>query len=230
MKSISIWPQITAPNTTLPILALAAVLSVSGCASTSAPEKSRTMAAFEQLSVQPDGTRSWRSNAAAKASVVHIDPQAIIFDSDVRISDEQQLALRQAMSEALARQFTEAGIRVVTSSSTTASASPNTSPNITTITVRANINAVELSNPALNVVSTLLLLVPVSRGSMSVEMEALTVKDGQRDSQRVAAMAFSGSAGVNNVGSAFSGIGHAKLQADIAATKFVALVTGTAQK
>lgn len=195
-------------------LALAAALSVSGCASVGAPEKSSTMTAFEQLSVQPDGTRAWRNSAAAKVNAVHIDPQAIIFASDIRINDEQRQALRQALSEALTRQFTEAGIRVVAPSDAGA------------ITVRANITAVELSDPALNVVSAILLFIPVSRGSMSVEIEALAMKD----SQRIAAMAFSGTAGVTNIGSAFSGVGHAKLQADIAATKFVALVTGTPQK
>jgi hypothetical protein len=61
---------------------------------------------------------------------------------------------------------------------------------------------------------------------MSVEIEALTANDNQR----VAAIAFSGTAGVNNVGSAFNGTGHAKLQAEIAASKFVALVAGTPQK
>lgn len=214
MNSASTRHQTAAPNTLLFTLALAAALSVSGCASVGAPEKSSTMTAFEQLSVQPDGTRAWRNTAAAKVNAVRIDPQAIIFASDIRINDEQRQALRQTLSEALTRQFTEAGIRVVAPSDAGA------------ITVRANITAVELSDPALNVVSAILLFIPVSRGSLSVEIEALAMKD----SQRIAAMAFSGTAGVTNIGSAFSGVGHAKLQADIAATKFVALVTGTPQK
>jgi hypothetical protein len=218
MNMISPSSQATAPNTMFFTLALAAALSVSGCASVSAPERSSTLAKFEQLSVQPDGTRSWRDTSAAKAGAVRIDPQAITFASGIRIDDEQRQALRQEMSEALERQFTEAGIRAVTS--------PNAASDAEAITVRANITAVELANPALNLASTLLLLMPISRGSMSVEMEALTAKDGQR----VAAMAFSGIAGVNNIGSAFNGVGHAKLQADIAATKFVALVIGAQQK
>lgn len=215
---ISTIRKITAPNTLLLIAALIVALSVSGCASVGAPERSSTMTAFEQLSVQPDGTRSWRNTAAAKVSAVYIDPQAIVFASDIRIDDEQRQALRQTLSEALARQFSEAGIRVV--------ATPNAPSDAAAITVRANITAVELSDPALNVVSAIFLFIPVSRGSMSVEIEALAMKD----SQRIAAMAFSGTAGVTNIGSAFSGVGHAKLQADIAATKFVALVTGAPQK
>jgi hypothetical protein len=222
MKMISTIRKITAPNTVLLTATLIVALSVSGCASVGAPERSSTMTAFEQLSVQPDGTRSWRNTAAAKVSAVHIDPQAIVFASDIRINDEQRQALRQTLSEALARQFSEAGIRVVAASKSSANAPSDAAA----ITVRANITAVELSDPALNVVSAILLFIPVSRGSMSVEIEALAIKD----SQRIAAMAFSGTAGVTNIGSAFSGVGHAKLQADIAATKFVALVTGTPQK
>ncbi len=218
MKLISANRQVNAPNTMLLTLAMAAVLSVSGCASVGAPERSSTMTAFDQLTVQPDGTRTWRNTAAAKVSAVRIDPQAIIFASDIRINDEQRQALRQTLSEVLTRQFAEAGVRVVAPS------------DVEAITVRANITAVELSDPALNVLSTILLLMPVSRGSMAVEIEAFAAKDNQRDGQRVAALAFSGTAGVNNIGSAFNGIGHAKLQADIAATKFVALVTGAPQK
>jgi hypothetical protein len=222
MKLISTRRQTVAQNTMLLAAALAVVLSITGCASVSAPEKSSTMTAFEQLSVQPDGTRSWRNTAAAKVSAVYIDPQAIVFASDIRADDEQRQGLRQTLSEALARQFSEAGIRVVAASNS----SSNAPSDAAAITVHANITAVELSDPALNVVSAILLFIPVSRGSMSVEIEALAIKD----SQRIAAMAFSGTAGVTNIGSAFSGIGHAKLQADIAATKFVALVTGTPQK
>ena len=222
MKLISTRRQTAAPNTMLFTLALAAALSVSGCASVGAPEKSSTMTAFEQLSVQPDGTRSWRNTAAAKVSAVYIDPQAIVFAADIRINDEQRQALRQTLSDALARRFSEAGVRVVVT--------PDAPSDAAAITVRANITAVELSDPALNVVSAILLFIPVSRGSMSVEIEALAMKDSEPKGQRIAAMAFSGTAGVTNIGSAFSGVGHAKLQADIAATKFVALVTGTPQK
>ncbi len=214
MKLVATSRRIPKPNTMFFTIALAAALSLGGCASVGAPERSSTLAGFEQLSVQPDGTRSWRNNAAARVNAVRIDSQAIAFASDIQINDEQRQELRQALSEALTKQFTEAGIRVIAT------------PDAGAITVRANITAVELSNPALNVVSSIFLLVPLSRGSMAVEIEALTAKDNQR----VAALAFSGTAGVNNIGSAFSGVGHAKLQADIAATKFVALVTDVAQK
>lgn len=218
MKLISLGRQASGSTSSLLTLATVAALSLSGCASVGAPEKSGTLAAYEQLRVQPDGTRTWRSTTAEKVSAVRFDSQSITISSDIRLDDEQRKELRLALSEALARQFAEAGMRVVASS--------NTSTDADAITVRVNVTAVEFAAPALNVVSTILLFMPVSRGSMSVEMEALTAKDGQR----FAAMAFSGTAGVNNIGSAFSEIGHAKLQADIAATKFAALVSGTPQK
>lgn len=218
MKLISLGRLTTASKSSLLSLAVVAALSLSGCASVGAPERSGTLAAYEQLRVQPDGTRSWRNPNAEKVSVVRIDPQSINVASDIRIDDEQRKELRQALSEAMSRQFAEAGMRVVATS--------NTSTDADAITVRVNVTAVEVAAPEVNVVSMLLLFVPVSRGSMSVEMEALTARDGQR----FAAMAFSGTAGVNNIGSAFSQIGHAKLQADIAATKFAALVAGTPQK
>ncbi len=198
--------------------ALVVALSVSGCASIGAPEQSSTLAAYEQLTLQADGTRSWRNTTTAKISNVRIDQQAIIFAPDVRINDEQKQTLRQTFSEALVKQFSEAGVRVV--DSTFVSSETNV------VTVRANITAVELASPTLNVVTTLLLFMPVSRGSISLEIEALSAKDNQR----IAAIAFSGIAGVSDFGSAFDGVGHAKLQANIAATKFVALVTDGQKK
>jgi Protein of unknown function (DUF3313) len=203
-----------APSKAVLVFALTAVLALSGCASVSAPEKSSTLASFEQLAVQPDGTRTWRSSAADKVSVVRIEPQAITFSADVQLEDEQRQPLRKALLEALTKRFSEAGVRVATAADAQA------------VLVRVNVTAVELASPALNVVSAIVLLVPVSRGGISVEIEAFIANDRQR----VAAMAFSGTAGVYNVGSAFSAIGHAELQTDVAATKFVALVMGAAQK
>ncbi len=191
---------------------LALALAAGGCASVSAPERSSTMNAFDQLSLQRDGTRAWRSLTAAPVGAVRIDPQAIAFGPDVRIDDEQRQALREALVQALTQRFTQAGLRVVSAGDAASDA----------IGVRATITAVELANPALNAVTTVLLFAPVSRGGVSVEIEALGANGGQR----IAALAFSGTAGVNNLGSAYSGIGHAKLQADVAAAKFVALVTG----
>ncbi len=191
-------------------------LAAGGCASVGAPQQSSTLAGFDQLSLQSDGTRAWHNAAARNVKAVRIDPQAISFGANVRIDDSQRQALRNSLSQALVTQFSAAGLRVAGSNSDAADS----------MSVRATVTAVELANPVLNVVTTALLFAPVSRGGLSVEIEGL---DGPSQ-QRVAALAFSGTAGVNNVGSAFSGIGHAGLQADIAANKFVGLVTGVQPK
>jgi outer membrane murein-binding lipoprotein Lpp len=188
-------------------------LVLSGCASVSAPDRSNTMSSFEQLSLQPDGTRTWRTSNAAKPSAVRLEPKEIAFTSSVIIDDEQKAVLKQAIMDELSKQFNEAGVRVGNANDPEA------------VAIRVNITEVSLANPTVNVITTLLLFAPVSRGSMSIEMEALSVKDNKR----FAALAFSGKAGVNNVLSAFSGVGHAKLQAELAATKFVELVAGVSK-
>lgn len=211
-------PAARAPLLTMMIAATAigAALVISGCASVGSPEQSATLASFEQLSVQADGTRTWRNTTAAALTAVRIDPQAFVFGADVRVDEADRQALRLVLADALARQFTEAGVRVVSASETEAAVAA----------VRVTFTAVELASPVANVITTVLLLAPLSRGSLSVEIEAV----GGADRQRIAAMAFNGKAGLENIGSAFTGVGHAKVQADIAAGKFVSLLTGAERK
>jgi hypothetical protein len=199
-------------------MTLLIALAAAGCASVSAPEQSSTLLRFEELSLQGDGTRSWHNASARRVKTVRIDPQAITFGANVRIDDAQREALRSSLSQALATQFDAAGVRVASASTSGEGAGA--------MAVRATVTSVERANPLLNAVTTVLLFAPVSRGSLSVEIEGT---EGA-SSQRLAALAFSGTAGVNNVGSAFSGLGHARLQADIAAGKFVSLVTGAQPK
>ena len=187
-------------------------VAATACATVNAPDASTTLPRFDELLVQSDGTRTWHDLSVRNVKTVHIDPQAIAFGADVRIDDAQRQALRSSLSEALAAQFSAAGLRVTRPQGEKADA----------MAVRATVTRVGLANPLLNSVTTVLLFAPVSRGSMSVEIEGL----GGANGQRLAALAFSGKAGIENLGSAFSDLGHAKLQADVAASKFVALVTG----
>jgi Protein of unknown function (DUF3313) len=193
-------------------LTLSLALATGGCATISAPERSNTLLRFEELSLQSDGTRTWHQASARGVKTVRIDPQAIAFGVNVRLDTAQREALRNSLSQALIAQFSAAGVHVTSASGDGSGA----------MAVRATVTEVALASPVLNAVTTVLLFAPVSRGSLSVEIEGLDDQNGQR----MAALAFSGTAGVNNVGSAFSGLGHAKLQADIAAGKFVQLVTG----
>jgi hypothetical protein len=196
-------------------LAALVALGATACATVKAPESSSTLPRFEDLRVQSDGTRSWHDASARSVKAVQINPQAIVFGADVHIDEAQRQALRNSLSQALVTQFAAAGLRVATTRGEGDDA----------MAVQATVTSVSLSNSILNTVTTVLLFAPVSRGSLSVEIEGLS----GTSHQRLAALAFSGQAGIENLGSAFSGLGHAKLQGDMAASKFVALVTGRAQ-
>jgi hypothetical protein len=192
-------------------LAAVALLLTAGCASVGAPEQSRTLTSFDQLSVQPDGSRAWRDRQAGRYEAVRIDPSAITFGADLQIDDAQRSELRTALSSALNEKFASAGMH-----------STQSRENRRMLAVRGTVTSVDLTSPILNVVTTLLLFAPLSRGSLTVELEATDAESGKR----VAALAFNGVAGVENIRSAYTSTGHATLQADLAAEKFVQLASG----
>jgi Protein of unknown function (DUF3313) len=203
------YPPITA-SALGAVMALSLLLA-SGCASVDAPQQSRTLSAFEQLQAQPDGSRAWRSAEISRYEAVRIDPAAIVFGAEVQLDEEQREKLRLALASALTDRFASLGLPTVKGADGRRTAA-----------LRATFTVVELTNPALNVATTLLLFAPVSRGGVTVEIEAV---DGS-SSQRVAAMAVTGKAGLENVKSAYSSIGHAKLQTEVAAERFAAFFTG----
>jgi hypothetical protein len=196
------------------VVMLAALLA-SGCASVGAPQQSNTLASFEQLSVQPDGTRTWRDATAGPQESVRIGAGAVVFASAVSLDEEQRLELQRELLSALRVRFAEAGIRVIEA--------PN---GASTSTLRVTITAVTLASPAINAMTSILLFAPLSHGGLTLEFEALD----STTNRRVAAMAFEGRAGVQNIGSAFSSLGHAKVQAGLAAERFAALVSGVKAK
>lgn len=184
----------------LSTLILTSGLTLVGCASVGSPQES-SLSDAEQLSAQPDGTRAWRM-AELRVSAFHLPADALAFGGAVKLDDGQQAALRKAFVQTLTKELQDAGLRQVDT------ARPDA------VQVRGTVTAVELASPGLNAVTTLLLLAPLSRGGVSLDVEAVS------GTSRVAALSFKGQAGVNNVGSAFSGIGHAELQAEVAARKF----------
>jgi hypothetical protein len=210
--SLRISRRIT-PHSAGAVAALSLML-VSGCASVGAPPQSNTLSAFEQLSIQADGSRAWRDDKAGRYDTVRIEAARIVFGPDVQIDGERREELRLALSSALAQRFASAGLQVAKG------AKPADGRHA--IAVRATITAVDLTSPALNVVTTLLLLAPLSRGGLTIEMEAVDVGSGQR----VAALAFAGKAGLENIASAYSSTGHARLQVNEGAKRFVALFAG----
>jgi Protein of unknown function (DUF3313) len=199
------------PFKTFGSLAVLALLLATGCASVGAPEQSRTLTSFEQLSVQPDGSRAWRDAQAGRYEAVRIDPSAIAFGADIRIDEGQRNELRTALTSALSERFSSAGLLP-----------SGINQGRPTLSVRGTVTGVELASPALNVVTTLLLFAPLSRGGLTVELEAVDSESGKR----VAALAFAGTAGVENLTSAYSSTGHARLQARAVAERFVQLVAG----
>lgn len=185
-------------------LILAGGLALSGCASVDSPQKSSLMDA-EQLTTQPDGTRAWRA-AGIAVSAFHLPADALAIGASIKLDDQQRAALQKAFAQTLKKELQDAGLRQVDT------AGPDA------VQVRGTVTAVELASPGLNAVTTLLLLAPLSRGGVSLDVEAIS------GTSRIAALSFKGQAGVNNVGSAFSGIGHAELQTEVAARKFADLL------
>lgn len=190
-------------------------LIASGCASVSAPQQVSTISAPEQLSAQPDGTRAYRKSDSTRHNNVVINQAGINFGADVTLDDAQRNELTEALVNALREHFTTSGYNVITTRGESTS----------NLTLRVTVTQVEMASPALNLLTAGLLLMPLSRGGMTVEIEALNPQN-----ERVAAMAFTGRAGVQDIGAAFSGLGHAKTQARVVAERFAALLVGAPGK
>lgn len=192
-------------------VAVLSALLIGGCSSVGAPQHSDTLSAYDQLAVQPDGVRSWRLAGAPHYRQVCVAAEQIAFGAAVALDASEQQALRDALRTALGARLAEAGMKV-------SSATPCNEG----LKLRSTITATQRTSPGVNVLTTVLLLAPLSRGGLSVELEALDVEGGQR----VAAMAFTGRAGIEDLATAFSALGHARAQLDMAATRFAALVAG----
>jgi hypothetical protein len=209
LKNLTLVTALKAPSAVNGALVLSLLLAT-GCASVGGPRESKTLAAYEQLQVQPDGSRAWRSTQSPLYGSVRIDLAAIDFGPDVKLDERQREQLRLSLSSALKEKFASASLPEA-----------KAADGRRAVTVRATFTAVDLANPTLNAVTTVLLLAPLSRGGVTLEMEALDADNGQR----VAALAWVGKAGVENITSAYSAIGHAKLKTELAAERFVALLT-----
>jgi Protein of unknown function (DUF3313) len=190
-------------------------LVTAGCASISAPQQVSSISGSEQLLAQPDGTRAYRKADSIRYNSVALNQASINFSTDVTLDDAQRGEVQDAILKALTEHFTASGYKVINTRGESAS----------NLALRVTVTQVEMANPGLNLLTTGLLLVPLSRGGMTVEIEALNAQN-----ERVAAMAFSGRAGVQDIGSAFSGLGHAKTQARVVAERFVTLLTDSPGK
>lgn len=192
-------------------MSLAGVLVcfATGCASVGAPERVSSLGQDISLQLQADGAKSWRSGQTQRYQAVHIDPAAIAFDSAVLLEPAQRQELREAMVTALSARFAAAGWRLLQAPGGADS-----------LTIKAAITDVQLANTAANILTTALLIGPLSHGGVTVEIQA----QDSSNQQPVAALAFKGRAGIEDLASAYSATGHARLQADGVAQRFVQLL------
>ncbi|WP_374384240.1 DUF3313 family protein [Thermomonas sp.] len=194
------------------VIALATLAcTTAGCANIGAPRRSESLIGLDPLVAEPDGVRTRRSTEVKHYEEACVSPQRIGFDSTLALDEAERKPLRDEIANTLRARFSDAGLRVCEAPS-----------GPTALDVRVLVKAVERASPGINAVTALLFFVPLSRGGITLEFEALDAHTGHR----VAAMAFHGRASVGDVGSAFSALGHAAKQAGIAATRFVAVVTG----
>jgi hypothetical protein len=195
-------------------LALGVTLSlwVTGCASIGAPEQTHSLGPQIELQTQPDGAKSWRSAHPQRYQSVHIDPEAIVFDRALALDAEQRREMREAMVSALSQRFAAAGWRLQASATARE-----------TLTIKAHITEVQLANTSANILTTLLLIGPLSHGGVTVELQA----QDSVSHEPVAALAITGRAGIEDIASAYSATGHARLQADGVAQRFVQVLAST---
>ena len=205
----------TAPGTRRRIAsgsaALAAAL-IAGCASVGAPQDAHTLAGYDRLQLQPDGTRAWRDAALGRPTAIVVDAGAIGFAAGVPLDEDERQLLRDTLRQALADRLGAAGMQV-----------QDAADDPDRLTLRATITAVERAQPALNALTTVLLFAPLSYGGLSVEIEAFDAAGS-----RVAALAFVGRAGLQDFGASFSDLGHARAQADVVAGRFAAMLAAPA--
>jgi hypothetical protein len=188
------------------------VLVAAGCASVGAPARTETLGPVDALAVRPDGIRAWRLASADLYEEACVRPDLIDVGDVAALNEAESRLLQSELAEALRASFAESGLQTCELPSRARS-----------LVVRANITALERADPAVNAITALLLLAPLSRGGITVELEAVDAHGGHR----VAAMAFRGRAGVADVGSAFSELGHARAQVRIAAARFADVVIGS---
>lgn len=193
------------------IAVLGAAIAAGGCASVGAPHAGVPLGERNAMSAGADGVRSWRSAAFPRQAAVCFGEVDVLFAPQVPVDDAERADLRAAIDAALAEQLASAGLR--------RAAVPCAAGDLR---VRTTVEAVERARPWANVATALLLLAPLSRGGVTLQFEAVQVSDGRC----VAAMALRARAGIEDAGSAFSALGHARSQAGPAAERFARLLAG----
>ena len=195
-------------------IVLAASLAAAGCA-TVQPTQSGFIAPTAAAARPADGQQlRYRTEGPVAWTRWEIDEvQWLVPDTEGRITATEIEALRAGLHRSLE-------LAAAMPSGTPA---PSIADGPRTLRVRAAITEVALPSPALNVITTALLFLPLDRGGAAVEIEAVDVATGQR----VAALASAGNGTLADFRGHYSRLAHAKLAFERAAQAFRSLLDGT---
>lgn len=185
-------------------------LLLSGCAG-QVPTRSGFLGNYSTLQ-QSFGRR----DCAALPPARPISYQAVAI-APIRFADSVATRLSHAEQERLAGILTQAlrqELTLPTSRPTGANA---------TLRIRAAITAINESRPALNLLTTLALFLPLDTGGVSVELEALDPVTGRR----IAAMSAGQSGSPLWFRSSFQRLGHAEKGLPLLAAEFHHVLTAT---
>jgi hypothetical protein len=192
---------------------LAAGLAAAGCA-TVQPTQSGFIAPMA-AEARPAGGQPlrYRSDGPLTGARWEIDDvQWRVADPDARIEPAEIEALRAGLHRSLE----------VAAAKPSGAPDPSVAGNPRTLRIRAAITEVALPSPALNVITTALLFIPLDRGGAAVEIEAIDVATGQR----VAALASAGNGTLADFRGHYSRLAHAELAFQRAAEEFRSLLDG----
>jgi len=208
-------PSLPFPRPPLRRLAAAgAALLIGGCASVGAPVHGPTPGDDPAWRTAPDGVRWWIATDPLARRSYCLAAADIGFGPQVALEAAERQALQAELQASLAERFAAAELAVAEP----AACGPGD------LQVKTQVVAVERARPLANVITTLLLLAPLSRGGLGVEFEVADAKG-----RRVAALALHARAGAADLGAAFSELGHAHGQAWVAAERLAQLLAGAAR-
>lgn len=162
-----------------------AVLGLSACTSLHAPPPVAEDAGMHAVDLKDGAAR----RVAGPVRWSALDVSAVAWAASAEIDPAERERLRTVLQAALQRDL--------------APASPPEGP---AIRVQARILDVAAASPALNVMSTLLLFVPIDRGGASVEIDAVDATTGRR----LATLTLAASGQFGEFSAHFSRFGHAE--------------------
>lgn len=195
------------------LAAAGAALLIGGCASVGAPVHGPTPGDDPAWRTAPDGVRWWIATDPLPRQPYCLGDADVTFGPQVALDPAERQALQAGLRASLAERFAAAGLAVADP----ARCAPGD------LRVWTQVVAVERARPLANVVTTLLLFAPLSRGGLGVEFE---VADAQ--GRRVAALALHARAGAADLGASFSELGHAQGQARVVSERLAQLLASAA--